>query len=156
LYLGCPYFKGHLAFHQYGSLNPSTNCSDKIISLPAIPGAIVKLVVEYVYEGSVDIKDDQTIELLKVVHFLMMAELVKYCDILLRNQPTKANAVDCFHLANAYNLNTLRSRSKELVLKHIYDSGILGNLINGFEDFALIKLLFKLQAKTFSEADNAC
>ncbi|XP_055853086.1 kelch-like protein 4 [Episyrphus balteatus] len=96
------------------TLQPNNN----IIQLKEIEASTLKLIVDFMYTGSIELSLANIDELLRIVSFLKIKTLIEGCCELIEQNISSSNSLGYLRLANELSLPTLKAKSLECIYTH--------------------------------------
>ncbi|XP_055852964.1 kelch-like protein 4 [Episyrphus balteatus] len=96
------------------TLQPNNN----IIQLKEIEASTLKLIIDFMYTGSIELSLANIDELLRIVSFLKIKTLIEGCCELIEQNISSSNSLGYLRLANELSLPTLKAKSLECIYTH--------------------------------------
>ncbi|XP_055839514.1 kelch-like protein 5 [Episyrphus balteatus] len=112
------------------------------LEIKEVEGSTLKLIIDYMYSGSIDLKLENIESLLRSAVLLKMANLVKGCCEFLENNLNIDNCLRWSHLAKELGLSELQEKTLNFIYAN-FDKVTKGNEFLVLNEIELKDLLFK-------------
>ena len=103
--------------HMFKTEIKEKNC----VEIPAFDGEAVKSLVDYIYTGSIDIDNNNAINLLRAADYLQLLTVKQYCFEFLESIISADNSLETLRLAIVYKNDEVKARTKQYVSEHFDD-----------------------------------
>ena len=101
-----------------------------IVRFEEISGAIMEDVLEFMYTGSVEVTQENSMELIAAANYLLIPGLKKLSGRLLERQMGKSNCISTFYFAEMYECDELITNSREFILANFASVAEMDEFLN--------------------------
>ena len=91
------------------------------VEIPAFDGEAVKSLVDYIYTGSIDIDNNNAMNLLRAADYLQLLTVKEYCFEFLESIISADNSLETLRLAIVYKNDEVKARTQQYVSEHFDD-----------------------------------
>lgn len=90
----------------------------KIINLPNIDGATLKVIIQFCYTGKVQINAENIVNILSAASAMELVLIEEKCEQFWNENLATFNCIDIFSLADKYNFRDLRQKALEFICEN--------------------------------------
>jgi kelch-like protein 1/4/5 len=103
-------------------------------------GEALKIIVEFIYTGKIELNDTNVFQILSAANFLQLSIVIKHCCDYLSKNLNIHNCVSINRFSRQQSLKQLNSSSYKYILDHFEKIGANTELLNGLSEIELLEL----------------
>ena len=107
-----PYFKAMFTQKMKESTAP-------VVELKSMDAATLQSVVDYIYSGSIELREDNVEELLQAGDMLLLVSLTRKCEAFMKENLRPQNCIIFYLCGNLYNLQEVRDLALDMMLEDL-------------------------------------